>query len=323
MIGTLRQLLILGGSVLAASMLAWVVFRIAGWRDRATQRLCGRCRHSAEGLTHPQCPECGADLTKLGVIAPGTRLWRRVPLPIALIALAAGLGIIAYVLGTLLGRTPIAGERQAYISAVAHHAAGELPDAKLEHTSTLAWWSVPRVRSTLATQAAVGSPSFVEYSNRSFKAHRWSQPAVGGPPVNTIESAPPNDPKVDEWLAECVVGCESPSSVVARLGPQLTELRALLASPDPKQLSLRHWSLHAKSSTSYHTTPVAWLAWIALAALAWLVGAVRVVIGARSAYPPRVRTVAWTSSLAQAPWTHAQQPPPMAIPTSGGAASTR
>lgn len=62
-----------------------IVFAV-GWalrmltRSKSDARLCPRCLYNVESLAGlGRCPECGLDLHHSGVIAPGTRMRKRIP----------------------------------------------------------------------------------------------------------------------------------------------------------------------------------------------------------------------------------------------------
>ena len=65
---------------------------------RITEPACRKCGYYVTGLPEPRCPECGADLTKVGVIDPANVLYRPIVRRWALALAVVGIWTIVIIL---------------------------------------------------------------------------------------------------------------------------------------------------------------------------------------------------------------------------------
>lgn len=92
---------------LALGLLSGVLLLIAfAWRyltsTRAPAPLCPKCLYNVESIgREPRCPECGTDLQRTGIIAPGTRTRKRIPFPIVAAAATGFSLVLAGLAGSL------------------------------------------------------------------------------------------------------------------------------------------------------------------------------------------------------------------------------
>lgn len=93
---------------LCVGVVVWVVLlsRRGGASTSKGERelaRCGQCGYPAEGVGSFECPECGGDLRRVGILPPGVRV--RSMLPVVLILWTLGMLVGGGALGSLLSDT--------------------------------------------------------------------------------------------------------------------------------------------------------------------------------------------------------------------------
>ena len=122
-------LLILGG----VAAVAVVRLRRAGSSSAGEPGLsrCGSCGYPAEGVGSFECPECGSDLRRVGILPPGVRVRSRLPGLVVLLSL--------WTAGVMVGGGLLYG---VLATTVLPHTATETADVDLASPysgSTIAW----------------------------------------------------------------------------------------------------------------------------------------------------------------------------------------
>lgn len=198
------SIVVLLGAVVLGALVVTLVATFVRWRDRIRQPCCGNCRYPVEGLSTFTCPECGADLRGVGILAPGMRPKHRIFIAEMFAAWAVVAVFCGLITAGVVGNSSI-GQRMSFsrndvLTSVSDPRFSVSVSISGTAMSSVPAASAPAHRVVIKqAQVAVSSPLLLDVDLQS---KRWTirpgtASAMGGTPVEG--AMPLTDSVVQGW----------------------------------------------------------------------------------------------------------------------------
>jgi hypothetical protein len=267
-------LLVLLAVVFAIALgLVAIVLLMIGRRYSASEPSCGQCGYAVEGLETLKCPECGADLRKVGIVTPQAgRGWR----PFVLVVIL-GLAWTLLVPAIGLPVSIFAGQRlprswsRTMATDLEPRSSDILGAVGLRFTAIGAYQNIPYDTLELTASPPAGAPGPRLLVNLA-EATASMETAAAPTPTPAPTVLPFDAATVEQWLAEQVPGlapADAASAAAEVIGhsANLEQGSGLMMTGD---------SYFSSGSTSVTTIrlPIRWFAPTVIAAwtMVWLLG---------------------------------------------------
>lgn len=272
----------------------------------ATERCCGRCRYALRGVREPRCPECGADLTQIGVIMPGTRMPHRTPLWLWMIGSLTTVGVVLLaVLLLLLAAPTLRRDTRSRVWTLSVPAAAALPE--LSAREDVLRGGLLQAHQFVDLSLTGEGMSAAPVLRADLRRGSWSIKSPGAaeqPGQGPLDA----DAILAWWKSQGVdtTGADAPRAadeLAQAIGALRVDLRQAgrgVVSGAP-ELQLRSWQANVTTGTM--ATQVAnevQVPLVLLAILAWVVWLVVKLRSPREVYPPAAPTVPWKDAVSSA-----------------------